>query len=139
MTVKSPPRAAESSPETMRKHACEAARLMRAVGNENRLMVLCALADGELSVSDLLERVDLSQSALSQHLAVLRREDLVTTRRESQSIYYSLSSSTAGKLIDFLYKTYCAYKRPVPCARFGHPLSNSRRFSVWPPAGSSAD
>jgi DNA-binding transcriptional ArsR family regulator len=92
----------------MRKHACDAARLMKTVGNENRLMVLCALAEGELSVSDLLERVDLSQSALSQHLAVLRREGLVSTRRESQSIYYSLSSSNAGKLIDFLYKTYCA-------------------------------
>ena len=71
-------------------------------------MVLCALADGEMSVSDLLERVDLSQSALSQHLAVLRREELVSTRRESQSIYYSLSSSTAGELVKFLYKTYCS-------------------------------
>ena len=81
---------------------------MKAVGNENRLMVLCALAEGGLSVGELLERVDLSQSALSQHLAVLRREGLVSTRRKAQSIYYSLSSSTAGKLIEFLYKTYCA-------------------------------
>lgn len=100
--------ASRTSPEAMRKHAREAARLMKAVGNENRLMVLCALASGELSVSELLEKVDLSQSALSQHLAVLRREKLVTTRRESQSIYYSLSSSTAGKLVEFLYNTYCA-------------------------------
>lgn len=92
----------------MRNHAREAARLMKAVGNENRLMVLCALAEGELSVGELLEKVPLSQSALSQHLAVLRREELVSTRRESQSIYYSLASSTAGKLVKFLYQTYCA-------------------------------
>jgi DNA-binding transcriptional ArsR family regulator len=97
-----------TDPEKMRRHAGEAARLMRAVGNENRLMVLCALVDGEQTVTELLERVDLSQSALSQHLAVLRREELVTTRRESQSIHYSLSSSTAGKLIEFLHKTYCS-------------------------------
>ena len=96
------------SPESMREHACDAARLMRALGNENRLMVMCALVEGELSVSELLERVDLSQSALSQHLAVLRREALVTTRREAQSIYYSLSSSTAREMIELLYDTYCA-------------------------------
>ena len=99
--------AGKPSPETMRKHAIEAARLMRAVGNENRLMVLCALADGELSVGELLERVDLSQSAMSQHLAVLRRDDLVATRREAQSIYYSLSDPNASKLIAFLFETYC--------------------------------
>ncbi len=97
-----------TDPEKMRRHAGEAARLMKAVGNENRLMVLCALVDGEQTVTELLDRVDLSQSALSQHLAVLRREELVSTRRESQSIYYSLSSSTAGKLIEFLHKTYCS-------------------------------
>jgi len=101
-------RAGKDNPEAMREHARDAARLMRAVGNENRLMVLCALADGELSVGELLGKVPLSQSALSQHLAVLRREALVSTRRESQSIYYSLTSSTAGKLVNFLYKTYCA-------------------------------
>lgn len=95
-------------PELMRRHACDAARLMKAVGNESRLMVLCALAEGELSVGELLQRVDLSQSALSQHLAVLRREELVSTRREAQSIYYSLSSSEAAKLIRFLYSTYCS-------------------------------
>jgi DNA-binding transcriptional ArsR family regulator len=94
--------------EKMRQHAGEAARLMKTVGNESRLMVLCALVDRELTVTELLERVDLSQSALSQHLAVLRREKLVATRRESQSIYYSLASSTAGKLIAFLHKTYCS-------------------------------
>lgn len=108
MAATAPNRAAKPDPETMRKHAIEAARLMKTVGNENRLMVLCALGEGELSVGELLERVDLSQSALSQHLAVLRREELVKTRREAQSIYYSLSSSIAGKLVEFLYNNYCA-------------------------------
>jgi len=100
-------RAWKPNPDAMRKHAGDAARMLKALGNENRLMVLCALAGGELSVGELLDRVDLSQSALSQHLAVLRREKLVTTRREAQSIYYSLSSSAAGKVIEVLHDTYC--------------------------------
>jgi len=101
-------RSGKPSPENMRRHARQASRLMKAVGNENRLMILCALAEGELSVGELLNRVDLSQSALSQHLAVLRGEELVSTRRESQSIFYSLSSSKAERLIAFLFDTYCA-------------------------------
>jgi DNA-binding transcriptional ArsR family regulator len=100
-------RSRKPDPEAMRKHAGEAARLMKAIANENRLMVLCTLVEDELSVSELLDRVDLSQSALSQHLAVLRREDIVSTRREAQSIYYSLSSTTARRLIELLHDTYC--------------------------------
>lgn len=107
MAARALKRAWKPDPEAMRKHAGEAARLMKALGNENRLMVLCALVDGELSVGELHDRVDLSQSALSQHLAVLRREKLVTTRREAQSIYYSLSSSAAGNVIELLHDTYC--------------------------------
>lgn len=80
---------------------------MKAVANENRLMVLCALAAGELSVGELLERVDLSQSALSQHLAVLRNGGFVTTRRESQTIFYSLTDSRTRQLIRFLHDMYC--------------------------------
>ena len=84
-----------------------AARLLRALGNENRLMVLCALAEGELSVSELNGRVPLSQSALSQHLAVLRRDALVSTRRDAQVIYYSLASTEARRLIELLHSMYC--------------------------------
>ena len=94
-------------PDRMRAHAGEAAALLKAVSNENRLMVLCALAHGELSVGELLERVDLSQSALSQHLAVLRHGGLVTTRRESQTIYYALTDSRARQLIGHLHEMYC--------------------------------
>jgi len=91
----------------MRKHATDVARLLKAMGNESRLMILCALAGNEQSVGELNERVDLSQSALSQHLAILRRDGLVSTRRESQTIYYSLLDTEAAQLIRFLYRTYC--------------------------------
>lgn len=93
--------------DVMHERAGEAATLLKAVGNENRLMVLCALAEGELCVSDLQQRISLSQSALSQHLAILRREKLVETRRESQQIFYSLPDGNVRKLIEFLYSVYC--------------------------------
>jgi DNA-binding transcriptional ArsR family regulator len=70
-------------------------------------MILCALAEGEHSVGQLNDRIELSQSALSQHLAVLRRNGLVETRRESQTIYYSLSEGPAAKVIDLLHDMYC--------------------------------
>ena len=70
-------------------------------------MILCALAEGEHSVGQLNDRIELSQSALSQHLAVLRRDGLVETRRESQTIYYSLSEGPAAKVIDLLHDMYC--------------------------------
>ncbi len=93
--------------EQMRDHAGEAARLMKALGNENRLLVLCTLCEGELSVGQLNQRIDLSQSALSQHLAVLRRDGLVRTRRQSQTIYYSLADGPARQIIDLLHTLYC--------------------------------
>lgn len=91
----------------MAARAGEAAALLRALGNEHRLLVLCALAEGERSVSDLNQRIDLSQSALSQHLAVLRGEGLVATRREAQTVYYSLADPAAARLIETLYGIYC--------------------------------
>jgi DNA-binding transcriptional ArsR family regulator len=93
--------------EEMREHACDAAQLMKALAHESRLLVLCTLSEGEMSVGQLNERVDLSQSALSQHLSVLRRDGLVTTRRESQTIYYSLADGPACKVIDVLHGIYC--------------------------------
>ena len=93
--------------ERMREHAGAAARLMRALANENRLMILCTLAEGELSVGELNDRISLSQSALSQHLALLREDGLVHTRRAAQSIYYSLAPGHAGRVIDLLHELYC--------------------------------
>lgn len=92
----------------MRLHASDAADLMKALGNESRLLVLCALAEGERSVSELNEGIPLSQSALSQQLARLRREDLVRTRRESQTIYYSLVPGPVDEVIRVLHNIYCS-------------------------------
>ena len=100
-------------PETMRAHAADAARLLKALGNEKRLMLLCLLVEGERSVGELNTRLDLSQSALSQHLAVLRTDGLVTTRREAQTIYYSLAEGPAQRIIDTLHSIYCAVDRPL--------------------------
>ncbi|MBX3726840.1 MAG: helix-turn-helix transcriptional regulator [Xanthomonadales bacterium] len=95
-------------PEAMRAHAADAARLLKALANDRRLMILCLLVGGELSVGEINARVDLSQSALSQHLAVLREEQLVRTRREAQTIYYSLADGPVHALIETLHGIYCA-------------------------------
>jgi len=91
----------------MRENAGSAARLMKALANDSRLMILCYLDDKELSVSELNENLDLSQSALSQHLAVLRRDGLVKTRRDSQTIYYSLEGDQASRIISTLHQMFC--------------------------------
>ncbi|WP_227370611.1 ArsR/SmtB family transcription factor [Halomonas sp. M20] len=83
-----------------------ATNLLKAMANENRLRILCLLDETELSVSELNSRLALSQSALSQHLAILRREGLVNTRRSSQTIYYSLQGNEARTVVDTLAKLY---------------------------------
>lgn len=100
--------ALEISPASeMRDHAADAAGLMKALGNESRLMILCMLTEGERSVSDMNEIIPLSQSALSQQLARLRQQGLVKTRRESQAIFYSLANSPADRVIHLLHDIYC--------------------------------
>ena len=91
----------------MQKHAKDAAKLLKKLGNEYRLLVLCTLVDGELSVSELNELMPLSQSSLSQHLASLREAELVKTRRESQTIYYRLNGDAAIKIMTVLQSIYC--------------------------------
>jgi DNA-binding transcriptional ArsR family regulator len=99
----------------MERHAGDAAGLLRSLANPNRLMVLCTLASsGELSVSALNECVPLSQSALSQHLAVLREDGLVATRREAQTVYYNVPDGPALQLLDVLYNIYCGTRRKSP-------------------------
>lgn len=105
--VTAPP---EFEPAELAEHAEDAARLMRALSNANRLMILCALSQGELSVGELNRRVPLSQSALSQHLAVLREQSLVSTRRESQTIYYRIVDGPAIGIVKQLHAHYCAGK-----------------------------
>lgn len=88
--------------------AGEASGFLKALGNENRLIILCYLLEGELSVGALNEKLPLSQSALSQHLAVLRKDKLVETRRDSQTIYYSIADMRVKELIQTLYRLFCA-------------------------------
>lgn len=95
-------------PQDMAEHAAQAARLLKALANENRLLILCQLVPGERSVTQLLDGVPLSQSALSQHLALLRRDGLVRARREARTVYYSLSGHAAPRILGLLYELYCA-------------------------------
>lgn len=87
--------------------AQNAAGLLRALSNDRRLMILCLLSKGEHSVGDLERQVGLSQSALSQHLARLRRDGLVQTRRQSQTIYYALKGDKAVRVIEVLAGLFC--------------------------------
>ena len=95
-------------PQTMAAHADEAAQCLRSLANPHRLMILCLLGEGELSVGALNAALPLSQSALSQHLAVLRAEGLVQTRREAQSIYYRVPEGPALQILQVLHRTFCA-------------------------------
>lgn len=91
----------------MRAHAGDATRLLKALANESRLMVLCLLAEGEHSVGELNTELDLSQSALSQHLALLRSDGLVSTRRDAQTIYYALADGPAQQIMATLHRIFC--------------------------------
>ncbi len=91
----------------MRSNARQASRLLKAMSNERRLMVLGYLSQGERSVGELERLVGLSQSALSQHLARLRHDKLVVTRREAQTIYYSLASPEVDAVMSTIYGLYC--------------------------------
>lgn len=90
------------------RQAGEAAGLLKAMANESRLLALCFLAEaGELSVGSLADRVGLSQSALSQHLTVLREQGLVATRKEAQSVFYRVCDPKAAQLLALLHDLFC--------------------------------
>ena len=88
----------------MASHAVE---LLKAMANEWRLMILCQLAEGEKTVTELQNLLGLSQSALSQHLAVLRRERIVSARKHAQSVSYSLAGTDAPKVMQTLHEVFC--------------------------------
>lgn len=93
--------------KSMRRHAAGAASMLRALAHEARLRVLCDLVEGERSAGELVERSGLSQSALSQHLARLRQDGLVATRREAQTIFYRIADAKAARILGVLYEIYC--------------------------------
>lgn len=94
--------------EGMKQSAEKASALMKTLGHQGRLMILCQLATGEKSVGELSRLLDIPQSPLSQHLSRMRNEGLVRPRRSAQTVYYSLNSDEAGKIIECLYGLYCA-------------------------------
>lgn len=93
--------------EDMLSRSSEAEAFLKQIANSKRLMILCVLSEGELSVNELNQRVPLSQSALSQHLAKLRAVGFVSTRREAQSIYYQLADPRVATIIQHLYQVFC--------------------------------
>ena len=99
------------NPEQMASAAAEASELMRTLGHRDRLMVLCHLISGEKSVGELAGLLEIPQSPLSQHLARMRKEELVTTRREAQTIYYSIASSEATRMVELMHELYCSESR----------------------------
>jgi ArsR family transcriptional regulator, virulence genes transcriptional regulator len=92
----------------LRGSAVRVTDLLKAIANPSRLMILCQLAEGEKSVGEMESVIGLSQSGLSQHLAVLRSKRIVATRREAQSIFYSLASKEVEEIMASLYRIFCA-------------------------------
>lgn len=100
--------------------AAQAEDFLKALANRHRLMILCELHEGEAPVSGIQKAVGLSQSSLSQHLARLRADGLVKTRRSSQTIFYSLASDNVARMIALLYELFCANEcraRKTPARR----------------------
>ena len=99
--------------QDMQASAERVSDLMKVLSNKHRLMVLCQLVEGEKPVRELATLLEVREQAMSQQLALLRREGLVRTRRDGQTIYYSLARPDIQKLMQFLYETYCAGEEPA--------------------------
>ena len=103
------------------RQAGKAARLLKLLANENRLLILCRLViAGEMSVGDLADAVELSQSALSQHLAKMREDGLVATRREAQTVFYRIADPNAERLLVLLKDIYCPQEVPTKSKKEKH-------------------
>lgn len=94
--------------DAMQSAAEEATELLKALANRNRLMLLCQLVGGEKSVGELAGLLGIRDAAVSQQLALLRKDGLVASRRDAQTIYYRLASDEAGRVIRTLYSIFCA-------------------------------
>ncbi|BAL75683.1 ArsR/SmtB family transcription factor [Bradyrhizobium cosmicum] len=92
----------------MERAADQASELLKALSNRHRLLIICQLIDGERSVGELAEFLSLRDSTVSQHLALLRRDGLVSARRDAQTIFYSIASEPAREVLKTLYQVFCA-------------------------------
>lgn len=95
------------NPERLREAATKAVSVLKLLGNEDRLLLLCQLSHGERCVSDIEAELGIRQPTLSQQLAVLRNEGVVNTRREGKNIYYSVAEPKTLEILDLLYRLYC--------------------------------
>jgi len=96
------------NPEIMERAADQASELLKALANRHRLLIICQLIDGERSVGELAAFLNLRDSTVSQHLALLRKDGLVSARREAQTIFYSIASEPAREVLKTLYQAFCA-------------------------------
>jgi DNA-binding transcriptional ArsR family regulator len=94
--------------DDMKANARRATAFLKSIGHEQRLLVLCQLARQELSVGGLAAALDLRQPAVSQHLARLRAEGIITARRDGTTVYYSVQQTEVLPIIDALYSVFCA-------------------------------
>ena len=92
----------------MERAADQASELLKALANRHRLLIICQLIDGERSVGELAEFLNLRDSTVSQHLALLRKDGLVAARRDAQTIYYSIASAPAREVLKTLYQVFCS-------------------------------
>lgn len=95
------------APERMQQHADEAIAVLKAMASHNRLLLLCELSQGECSVGALAQSLELAQSVVSQHLSLLRRDGVVSGRREAQTIYYRISDARVHALMITLFEQFC--------------------------------
>jgi ArsR family transcriptional regulator, virulence genes transcriptional regulator len=108
--------------EAMEVAADQASDLLKALANRHRLMIICQLIDAERSVGDLAAFLGIRESTVSQHLALLRKDGLVDTRRDGQTIWYRISSGPAREVVKTLYRIYCA---PMPACRPKSPVKSA--------------
>ncbi len=111
----------------IRQSVERASALLKAMSNARRLLILCHLSEGERSVGELCALVGLSQSALSQHLAKLRHDELVSTRRSAQTVYYSVEAGEVESILRTLHQLYCAEGRDAPARRTHENVTPPRR------------
>lgn len=114
----------------------QAESFLKALANRHRLLILCELHGGEMSVSELRRAIGLTQSSLSQHLARLRADELVKTQRQSQAIFYSLANPNVSRIIAILYELYCAADRAPKASTSRRPAERARcSLNVVKPRG----
>ena len=116
------------NPSQMLTSASKAEELLKAIANRHRLTILCQLIDGERSVGELADFLTLRDSTVSQHLALLRKDGLVSTRRDGQTIWYTIASKPARMVLETLYQIYCAPTPLCKPARNGRVSTNDRKM-----------